>query len=196
MKVACISASRVPSTTANSMQVMKACQAISQLGHEVHLFVPRHKHQLNETDLASFYGLNTQFSIEWLSSPPGLHRYDFAFHAVRMARRIKADLSYVWFFQAGIFSLLARLPVIIELHGPPEGRFGPTLFRLFQKTPGKKRLLPITQALANILHEKFQFQSVIARASSRYHPTGWIWSAIQTCPTQQLPAPCSDCRPR
>ncbi len=32
MKVACISASRVPSTTANSIQLMKACQAISQLG--------------------------------------------------------------------------------------------------------------------------------------------------------------------
>ena len=41
MNVACISASRVPSTAANSMQVMKACQAISQLGHEVHLFLPR-----------------------------------------------------------------------------------------------------------------------------------------------------------
>ena len=61
----------------------------------------------------------------------------------------------MWFLQAGIFSLLARLPVIIELHGPPEGRFGPTLFRLFQKTPGKKRLLSITQALANILLGKF-----------------------------------------
>ncbi len=72
-----------------------------------------------------------------------------------MAQRIKADLTYVWFLQAGIFSLLARLPVIIELHGPPEGRFGPTLFRLFQKTPGKKRLLPITRALANILLEQF-----------------------------------------
>ena len=89
MKVACISASRVPSTTANSIQVMKACQAISQLGHEVHLFVPKHKHQLNEADLLSFYGLNTQFSIEWLSSPPGFHRYDFAFHAVRMAQAHK-----------------------------------------------------------------------------------------------------------
>ena len=35
MRIACISASQVPSMTANSMQVMKACQAISQLGHEV-----------------------------------------------------------------------------------------------------------------------------------------------------------------
>jgi glycosyltransferase involved in cell wall biosynthesis len=156
MKVACISTSRVPSTTANSIQMMKACQGISQLGHEVHLFVPKHKHPFNETDLAAFYGLKSQFPIEWLSSPPGFHRYDFALRAVRRAQRLKADLTYVWFLQAGMFSLLAHLPVIIELHGPPEGRFGPTLFRLFQNLPGKKRLLTITQALANILLEQFK----------------------------------------
>ncbi len=156
MKVACISASRVPSTTANSMQVMKACQALTQLGHEVQLFLPRLSHQLINTDLTSFYGLNSKFPIEWLSSRSSLHRYDFAFQAVRKARQLKSDICYVWFFQAGIFSLLAHLPVIIELHGPPEGSFGPSLFRLFQRLPGKKRLLAITRALASQLHERFK----------------------------------------
>ncbi len=155
MKVACISASRIPSTTANSMQVMKACQALSQLGHEVQLFLPRLSHQLKNTDLTSFYGLSTKFPIEWLSSRTSLHRYDFAFQAVRKARQQKSDICYVWFFQAGIFSLLAHLPVILELHGPPEGSFGPSLFRLFQRLPGKKRLLTITRALASQLHERF-----------------------------------------
>ncbi len=155
MNVACISASRVPSTTANSMQVMKACQALSQLGHEVHLFLPRHKLQIKNIDLSSFYGLKNQFPIEYLSSQPNLNRYDFALWAVRKARQVKADISYVWFVQAGIFSLIAQLPVIFELHGPPEGKFGPTLFRLFQKIPGTKRLMPITQALASQLHEHF-----------------------------------------
>ncbi len=155
MNVACISASRVPSTAANSMQVMKACQALSQLGHEVHLFLPRHKLQIKNIDLNSFYGLKNQFPIEYLSSQPNLNRYDFALWAVRKARQVKADVSYVWFVQAGIFSLFAHLPVIFELHGPPEGKFGPTLFRLFQKIPGTKRLLPITQALASQLNEHF-----------------------------------------
>jgi glycosyltransferase involved in cell wall biosynthesis len=142
------------------MQVMKACQAISQLGHEVHLFLPRFKHQLKNTDLSSYYGLKTQFPIEWLSSWLSLNRYDFAFEAVQKARRLNADICYVWFIQAGIFSLLAHRPVIIELHGPPEGRFGPSLFRLFQKMPGKKRLLPITHALANQLHERFNIDLI------------------------------------
>ncbi|HSB66256.1 MAG TPA: glycosyltransferase, partial [Anaerolineales bacterium] len=155
MIVACISASRVPSTTANSMQVMKACQAISQLGHEVHLVLPKHKSQLKNINLASFYGLTTEFPIDFLPSQPKLNRYDFAIWSVRKARQIKADLAYIWFVQAGILSLLAHLPVIFELHGPPEGKFGPALFRLFQKIPGNKRLLPITTALAGQLQAGF-----------------------------------------
>ena len=139
------------------MQVMKACQAISQLGHEVQLFLPRQKHLPKNTDLTSFYGLKTQFPIEWLTSRASLRRYDFAFQAVRKAHLFKSDICYVWFLQAGIFSLLADLPVIIELHGPPEGRFGSLLFRIFQRIPGEKRFLPITQALDNQLHERFKF---------------------------------------
>jgi glycosyltransferase involved in cell wall biosynthesis len=140
------------------MQVMKACQALSQLGHEVQLFLPRQKHPPKNTDLTSFYGLKTQFPIEWLSSRSSLHRYDFAFQAVRKALRLRSDICYVWFLQAGIFSLLAHLPVILELHGPPEGRFGSSLFRLFQRIPGIKRFLPITRALASQLQNRFNFE--------------------------------------
>jgi hypothetical protein len=34
VKIACISTSRIPSDTANSIQVMKACQALASLGHD------------------------------------------------------------------------------------------------------------------------------------------------------------------
>jgi glycosyltransferase involved in cell wall biosynthesis len=137
------------------MQLMKACQAIRQLGHEVQLFVPGYRQPKEKADLSTFYGLHTEFNIEWLASNRRLHRYDLAFQAVRRAMRLNADATYVWPIQAGIFSLLAKLPVLIELHGPPEGRFGPVLFRLFQRLPGKKRLLPITHALANQLQIRF-----------------------------------------
>lgn len=134
---------------------MKACQALSQLGHEVFLYLPEHRNLLKNIDLSSFYGLTNNLQIEYLPSQTSLKRYDFALTAIRKARQVKADISYVWFIQAGIFSLLAKLPVLIELHGPPEGKFGPTLFRLFKNLPGKKRLLPITRALASQLHERF-----------------------------------------
>ena len=40
MKIVAIAGSRIPSDTANSIQVMKACQALVQLGHELTLIVP------------------------------------------------------------------------------------------------------------------------------------------------------------
>jgi glycosyltransferase involved in cell wall biosynthesis len=155
MKIVCISASRVPSTAANSLQVMKACQALSQLGHEVHLLVPRTEDGQRNNELPSFYGLQTSFPVEWLPAQPYLHRYDFAWHAIRWARAHDANITYVWVLQAAVLALMARLPVIIEMHGPPEGTFGPALFRLFLRLSGKKRLLPITQALANSIGQKY-----------------------------------------
>jgi hypothetical protein len=40
MRIICISSSQVPSDTANSIQVMKVCQAFTQLGHTILLLVP------------------------------------------------------------------------------------------------------------------------------------------------------------
>ena len=42
MKIVAIAGSRIPSDTANSIQVMKACSALAQLGHDLTLIVPGH----------------------------------------------------------------------------------------------------------------------------------------------------------
>jgi hypothetical protein len=146
MKIVCIAASQVPSSTANSIQVMKACQALAQLGHEVRLLVPQVEapdgQPASTPDLKSHYGLETIFPIEWLPTHPRWKRYDFCWRAVQRAKALGADLVYVWPLQAACFALLAKLPVVMEMHGPPEGALGPWLFRLFLKLPGRKRLLP------------------------------------------------------
>ncbi|OGO31877.1 MAG: hypothetical protein A2136_04160 [Chloroflexi bacterium RBG_16_54_11] len=147
------------------MQVMKTCQAISQLGHAVYLYVPSQDQGTDHVDIITYYGLKTAVDIEWLPSRGSLHRYDFAYQAIRKARHMKADAAYVWLTQAGILSLMAGLPVIYEMHGPPEGRFGPVLFRLFQRLPGKKRWLPITHALAGQVRERFGIDPQLMRVS-------------------------------
>jgi glycosyltransferase involved in cell wall biosynthesis len=158
MRIVCISASQVPTSTANSIQVMKASQALAQLGHTVTLIVPVFGSLPSQTrDLKSFYGLQTSFSVEWLSANLRFRRYDLAWQAVRRARALQADLIYTWLPQAGLFGLLDGFPIALELHGPPEGRFGPILFRLLLRLPGKKRLLPITQALVDLL-QQYQLQ--------------------------------------
>jgi glycosyltransferase involved in cell wall biosynthesis len=145
MKIVCISASQVPSDTANSLQAMKACQALAQLGHAVTLLVPGNPGQaISERQLSRQYGLSTPFEVRRLPVP--LRRL-FPWLAVRRARRIEAQALYVWPVQAAVLGLQAGLPVLLEMHDFPGGRFGPFWYRRFLKTPGCKRLLVITRAL-------------------------------------------------
>jgi glycosyltransferase involved in cell wall biosynthesis len=174
MKITCISASEVPSSNANSIQVMKACQALAQLGHTVQLLVPAaggerfSDEKLSPSKLASFYGLAATFPIEWLPAAPRLRRYDFSWRAVQRARRWGANAVYAWPPQAAVLALLRGLPVLFEMHGEPEGSFGPSLFRLFLSLPGRKRWLPITQALVDLLAGRYP----VARVPYCVSPNG------------------------
>jgi glycosyltransferase involved in cell wall biosynthesis len=150
MKIVAIAGSTIPSDTANSLQVMKACQALVQIGQDVTLLVPGSKS--SSVDLQQHYGLQTEFPMEWLSSSS---RRLFTWHSVRRARALKADLIYSWFPQSAVFSLLHGLPIVFEIHIQPTGFFGPLWHRAFATLPGRKRLVSITRALANILERDF-----------------------------------------
>ena len=147
MKIACISTSRVPSDTANSIQAMKACHALAQLGHETALWLPETGVPSNWEGLAAHYGLETPFTIRRLASLAALKRYDFARSAVRQARAWGAELVYTWLLPAAVLAQWRRLPVVFELHDRPTGKAGPALFRRLAGGPGKKRILAITEAL-------------------------------------------------
>jgi glycosyltransferase involved in cell wall biosynthesis len=149
MRVVCISSAQVPSDTANSIQVMKVCQAFTQLGHDVILLVPGPRPEGLEPDtLQQHYGLSRLNKVEWLSARS---RRQFPWKAVWSARRLKAELLYVWPLQAAALGLLVGIPSMLELHDFPSGRFGPFWLRLFLALPGHKRLLPITDALRTAL---------------------------------------------
>jgi glycosyltransferase involved in cell wall biosynthesis len=182
MKIAAVSASRIPSLTANSMQVMKACQALNSLGHDLTLLVPDHREAgvRSADSLASLYGLAQSFPVEWLPHQPRWRRYDFAARSVRRSLALRAEILYTWLIQAALAGLLAGLPVILELHGPPEGRFGPLLFRLFLSLPGLKRILPITQALADMLRQ--HYSRALQPASVVISPNGVDLQRYQNLP--------------
>jgi len=155
MRIGCISASQVPSRAANSIQVMKVCQALVELGHEVALWVPGDQSSMAWDELADHYGLQVPFQVEWLSSVRQLRRYDFAVRAVQGARRWGADLYYVWPYQAAALASQIGLPTVLEMHDRPTGRLGPALFRRFLKGKGALRILPTTRVLARMLETQF-----------------------------------------
>lgn len=151
MKILAIAGSRVPSDTANSIQVMKACSALVQLGHDLTLIVPANP-QLPVTNYQSHYGLPNLFPIECL---PSTNRRLFPFNAVRRALTYHPDLLYTWMPQSAVFSLLAGKPTVFEAHLQPTGRFGPLWQRAFARLPGCKRLACITYALKLTLEDDY-----------------------------------------
>src|SRR5688572_16688925 len=136
MRIAAIAGSTIPSDTANSLQEMKACQALVQIGHDVRLLVPGSK--TASGDLKAHYGLQTDFPIEWLSSSS---RRRFTWDSVSRARRLNADIVYSWFPQSAVFGLLRNFPTIFEIHIQPTGFFGPVWHRFFASLGGRKRLV-------------------------------------------------------
>ena len=153
MNIVAIAGSTIPSDTANSLQVMKACQALVQIGHQVTLLVPGVKN--TSVDLRRQYGLETDFPIEWLSSSS---RRMFTWDSVRRARVLGADLIYTWFPQSAVFAQLRGLPVVFEIHIQPTGKFGPLWHKAFETVPGRKRLVSITRALVDLLKRDFNMR--------------------------------------
>lgn len=160
MKIAVIAAVDMPSTKANSVQVMKTCQALIQLGHTVLLFLPtaagRAMLDDREADtLRQQYGLSSLPEIAFIQAKPGWKRYDFAWKAVEAAQKWGAEMVETWLLQAAVLAPVRIGRVLLELHGPPEGLIGPWLFRLFLRLPGEKSLLLITHGLNHILEESY-----------------------------------------
>lgn len=154
MKIACISTSHVPSTTANSIQVMKACQQMRLLGHDLQLFVPG-RESIAFSDLAEQYGLHQEFGIRWVPAWNRLKRYDFAWSAVVEAIRWRADLIYTWTPQAALFAVWKNKATVLEMHDRATGRFGPKVVRNFLSHPKpEKELVCVTRALKNTLEEQ------------------------------------------
>lgn len=151
MKIAVITNSRIPSLTANSIQAMKVCQALAQLGHEMRVFAPRETAPVPWEKLASHYGLSTSFAIEWLPSVPTLRRYDFTIHAILAARKFKADLVYTWLLNPAVLALWLGWPVILEMHAEVTGRLGPWLMRRFWRLSAPKRMLVTTRPLRDAI---------------------------------------------
>lgn len=157
MKIFCISLADVPSDTANSIQVMKVCQALTQQDHQVTLLVPENERSsIRWEDIAAHYGLSEQFEIFWLKTFSGrLGRRLFPWFAVWQALSLGAELFYVWPVQAAAAVLLLNRDVILEMHDLPTGQIGPLWFQLFLRLQGRKRLLFITQALRRAFEERF-----------------------------------------
>jgi glycosyltransferase involved in cell wall biosynthesis len=153
MKIACISPSLIPSTTANSIQAVKACHALASLGHTVRVFTPGDG-IVSWEDLSDMYELTVPFDITRVKSAPYLKRYDFIWESLRETQTWQADLVYTWLPQCAWLAGKRGIPSVLEMHDRLTGKLGPWFFNRYLNTKPKKRILIITRTLQKVLERQ------------------------------------------
>lgn len=148
----------IPSRYANSIQVMKMCQAFSKNGHDVTLLVPdRNGIEIDVDDVFEHYGVDPCFDVRKLPRPnlSAAGTLVANYRIGRAAARLDPDLVYGRSMLACYFAATAGAPTAWESHEPiTHRRFG----RVQQSV--SRRL---------IRHPKFVGQVVISEALRRYY---------------------------
>lgn len=158
MKIVYIANSFVPSRAANSVHVMKMCQALAQLGHEVELVarLPEDGAAVEEDALWRQYGIHTSFRLKRLLIPRRLPRLRYAARAVAHAARVRADLVYTRNSMAAPLAAWRGLATIYEPHGARLTRESRVLFRLLCRSRNFRKLVMITEALKQDFLARFR----------------------------------------
>ncbi len=157
MRIAAITNSRIPSTTANSIQALKACQGMVLNGHQVMIVAPREVQPMSKEALLNHYGLMIEPEINYVPSLRLLRRYDLIFHAQAAARKFQAELIYTWLPQSAVLGLRNHYPVVLEMHADLTGTLGKRWLRGFWRLPGHKRMTVTTRALRERLEDSAGF---------------------------------------
>ena len=122
MRIAFISNSIIPSRTANSIQVIKMCEAFSDQGHEVVLLAPEmhDKYEKNVLNVYEFYGVKRNFEIKKLWCPKIKLRVFFytlsIFFYLFLNKRF--NLVYGRFLYGCYVATLLKNDIIFETHIP------------------------------------------------------------------------------
>ena len=149
MKIAYLAATVIPSRTANSIHIMKMCQAFAQLGHDTWLsarVVPSQKH-----DVFDYYGIKTKFSV--LQKPQvgavRLSPHVSALISVLRILPIKPDFVIARDLRGAYFSSFLGVTTCFEIHGLvwESGKSKLRLFRNMLHHKGFRALVVITRTL-------------------------------------------------
>jgi glycosyltransferase involved in cell wall biosynthesis len=160
MNVVYLSNSTIPSRTANSLHVMKMCQALAQAGHQVRLVGTSTGRSSTEAEASPFahYGVEECFDLTLLPRPsmPGGH-YLFALGAALDAWVHGADLVYGRDIFSCFFASLLGLPVVLELHAPPQelGERNRQMFAFMVRHALLRRVVVISEALRETMRERY-----------------------------------------
>lgn len=159
MKIAYLADSAIPSRTANSVHVMKMCQALCNLGHTIRMITPDFVHD-TDTEIKDpfiYYGVRPLFEIVKIPCLFIGKKKIVNYAKLQAAiKTFKPDLAYGRLIQACFLTSLLRIPTVFESHGRiwRNGLPASVLFRLFIRRRAFRGLVVISDALKNIYLQK------------------------------------------
>jgi glycosyltransferase involved in cell wall biosynthesis len=185
MKIVYVSDSAIPSSSPNSLHVMKMCQAFGRLGHSVTLWAKNTTFCIKDVqDIHAFYAVDKNFDIDIY--PTTAYKVSGLLYNIKLGYRvlnISADLIYTRSIIAAFFLLLYNKPVAFEVHEPFEGK-GARLRRMFKyiiEHPKLLKLVVISAALKTYYQENFNLhESRIAVAHDGADPFPSVQAATLT----------------
>ena len=117
MKILYIATSKIPSRDANSVHIMKMCQAFAEKNLNIELVIPKYgNRQLEGSDIFSLYGINKKFKITRIN-PLFIKKMSiYSFFAVIYSIFKKVDLIYTRGLRIAFLASIFRKKFILELH--------------------------------------------------------------------------------
>lgn len=186
MKIGLIAPTTIPSRSANTIQVMKNAVALTKVGHQVRLYIPKAEVEVPWNRLASQYGLVTEqpqnLELIWVTRKPFWRTYDYGVKAFRAAKRDGVDCVFTRLLQSAVMASLAHVPVYFELHDLPSGNMGPVLFKQFLRGSGQKTIVTITQALMDAIEADYRLPYRVQKVVA---PDGVDLERFENLPTQE-----------
>ena len=154
MRIVYLSNSLIPSRSANSIHVMKMCQALAKCGHNVVLVAQDSKqYDLKIEDIFSYYSVEPIFEIRKLTKPRiygGQRIYDMKILLELMKQ--KYDLVYGRYLEGCFLATSLGYRTIFEAHGTvwKLGRLSSFLLDKTLKSPSFCALVVISEELRKL----------------------------------------------
>lgn len=150
MKIIYIADSIIPSLTANSIHVMKMCQAFKQNRTDITLVIPQYNNEMKVNNVFDFYGIKDEFEIvKILIKNRWGKLISFPYRAVRYAMQQKTNLIYTRDFFTTPYASCFKIPFVFETHQPPESFIRKLYLQLAVRSKYLKYLVVITNSLKN-----------------------------------------------
>lgn len=161
MKTVYVARAAIPSQSANSIHVMKICEAFAELCSEFELIVPEST-ECEAEDIFDFYGVKRRFAIQRIKQRKflgGLYRYWFAISAILLIIKKKSVRVITRDPIVAFFAVLFHKKVVLDLHGELAHLCGRS-YRIIKMDFFRKskylNIVMITEALTKYYEKKYQ----------------------------------------